>query len=131
HLEQTSSIKSLDHRACVLVPMGLIELDDATTIDLVLNGVDKNGFFYKSSSKYERTNGSIEKQPNLIAAGATGKKTNCLLASSGIRYLLGILVDEDMKKNTMMMVEQSKVLNTPGAEKKTKRELFDALRQEL
>uniref|UniRef100_A0A0A9CH70 Uncharacterized protein n=1 Tax=Arundo donax TaxID=35708 RepID=A0A0A9CH70_ARUDO len=36
-----------------------------------------------------------------------------------------------MKKNTMMMVEQSKVLNTPGAEKKTKRELFDALRQEL
>jgi uncharacterized protein (DUF2461 family) len=38
---------------------------------------------------------------------------------------------EDMKKNTMMMVEQSKVLNTPGAEKKTKRELFDALRQEL
>ncbi|RLN29413.1 hypothetical protein C2845_PM05G14830 [Panicum miliaceum] len=29
------------------------------------------------------------------------------------------------------MVEQSKVLNTPGAEKKTKRELFDALRQEL
>jgi hypothetical protein len=38
---------------------------------------------------------------------------------------------EDMKKNTMMMVEQSKVLNTPGAEKNTKRELFDALRQEL
>jgi hypothetical protein len=36
-----------------------------------------------------------------------------------------------MKKNTMMMVEQSKVLKTPGAEKKTKRELFDALRQEL
>ncbi|MFS7978855.1 hypothetical protein Hanom_Chr10g00920361 [Helianthus anomalus] len=29
------------------------------------------------------------------------------------------------------MVEQSKVLNTPGAEKQTKRELFDALRQEL
>jgi hypothetical protein len=44
---------------------------------------------------------------------------------------LNILFQEDMKKNTMMMVEQSKVLNTPGAEKKTKRELFDALRQEL
>jgi len=29
------------------------------------------------------------------------------------------------------MVEQSKVLNTPGAEKQTKRELFDALRREL
>ncbi|CAI0446618.1 unnamed protein product [Linum tenue] len=29
------------------------------------------------------------------------------------------------------MSEQSKVLNTPGAQKQTKRELFDALRQEL
>ncbi|KAK1581114.1 hypothetical protein Q3G72_003252 [Acer saccharum] len=29
------------------------------------------------------------------------------------------------------MAEQSKVLNTPGAEKQIKRELFDALRQEL
>ncbi|PPD83373.1 hypothetical protein GOBAR_DD19697 [Gossypium barbadense] len=29
------------------------------------------------------------------------------------------------------MAEQSKVLNTSGAEKQTKRELFDALRQEL
>jgi hypothetical protein len=29
------------------------------------------------------------------------------------------------------MAEESKVLNTPGAEKQTKRELFDALRQEL
>ncbi|XP_030957332.1 uncharacterized protein LOC115979433 isoform X3 [Quercus lobata] len=29
------------------------------------------------------------------------------------------------------MAELSKVLNTPGAEKQTKRELFDALRQEL
>ncbi|KAM4108059.1 hypothetical protein ACB094_03G016200 [Castanea mollissima] len=29
------------------------------------------------------------------------------------------------------MAEQSKVLNTPGAEKQTKRELFDALRREL
>lgn len=42
-----------------------------------------------------------------------------------------LLLQEDMKKNTMMMVEQSKVLNTPGAEKKTKRELFDELRREL
>ncbi|MFQ6628695.1 hypothetical protein Gotur_007292, partial [Gossypium turneri] len=29
------------------------------------------------------------------------------------------------------MAEQSKVLNTSDAEKQTKRELFDALRQEL
>ncbi|KAF6156942.1 hypothetical protein GIB67_039703 [Kingdonia uniflora] len=29
------------------------------------------------------------------------------------------------------MVEQSRVLNIPGAEKQTKRELFDSLRQEL
>ncbi|GJM95447.1 hypothetical protein PR202_ga12184 [Eleusine coracana subsp. coracana] len=48
---------------------------------------------------------------------------------SNIAFSLVLM--EDMKKNTMMMVEQSKVLNTPGAEKKTKRELFDALRQEL
>ncbi|RZC88129.1 hypothetical protein C5167_015933 [Papaver somniferum] len=38
---------------------------------------------------------------------------------------------EELKKNTITMVEQSKVLNTPGAEKQTKRELFDALRHEL
>ncbi|KAK2990254.1 hypothetical protein RJ640_014706 [Escallonia rubra] len=38
---------------------------------------------------------------------------------------------EELKDNTIRMIEQSKVLNTPGAEKQTKRELFDALRQEL
>lgn len=40
-------------------------------------------------------------------------------------------MQEELKNNTIKMVEQSKVLNTPGAEKQTKRELFDALRQEL
>ncbi|XP_038970756.1 uncharacterized protein LOC120104194 [Phoenix dactylifera] len=39
--------------------------------------------------------------------------------------------NEELKNNTIAMVEQSRVLNIPGAEKKTKRELFDALRQEL
>ncbi|KAK3034064.1 hypothetical protein RJ639_034289 [Escallonia herrerae] len=39
--------------------------------------------------------------------------------------------NEELKNTTIKMVEQSKVLNTPGAEKQTKRELFDALRQEL
>ncbi|KAK9689857.1 hypothetical protein RND81_09G086300 [Saponaria officinalis] len=39
--------------------------------------------------------------------------------------------NEELKKTTVTMVEQSKVLNTPGAEKQTKRELFDSLRQEL
>lgn len=39
--------------------------------------------------------------------------------------------NEELKNYTISMVEQSKVLNTPGAEKQTKRELFDALRQEL
>jgi len=48
-----------------------------------------------------------------------------------MKVIAQLKANEDMKKNTMMMVEQSKVLNTPGAEKKTKRELFDALRQEL
>ncbi|XP_006664101.1 uncharacterized protein LOC102720288 [Oryza brachyantha] len=48
-----------------------------------------------------------------------------------MKIIAQLKANEDMKNNTMMMVEQSKVLNTPGAEKKTKRELFDALRQEL
>ncbi|KAM0911924.1 hypothetical protein ACQ4PT_013117 [Festuca glaucescens] len=48
-----------------------------------------------------------------------------------MKIIAQLKANEDMKKNTMMMVEQSKVLKTPGAEKKTKRELFDALRQEL
>ncbi|GKV16824.1 hypothetical protein SLEP1_g27404 [Rubroshorea leprosula] len=39
--------------------------------------------------------------------------------------------NEELKNTTVKMVEQSKVLNTPGAEKQTKRELFDSLRQEL
>ncbi|ERN16746.1 hypothetical protein AMTRI_Chr02g263760 [Amborella trichopoda] len=39
--------------------------------------------------------------------------------------------NEELKNNTISMVEQSKVLNTPGAERQTKRELFDALRREL
>lgn len=45
--------------------------------------------------------------------------------------LFVISMQEELKKNTITMVEQSWVLNIPGAEKKTKRELFDALRQEL
>ncbi|KAK1583808.1 hypothetical protein Q3G72_027120 [Acer saccharum] len=44
---------------------------------------------------------------------------------------MGQLVSEELKNTTIKMVEQSKVLNTLGAEKQTKRELFDALRQEL
>jgi hypothetical protein len=40
-------------------------------------------------------------------------------------------LQEELKSTTIKMAEQSKVLNTPGAEKQTKRELFDALRQEL
>ncbi|XP_019428919.1 PREDICTED: uncharacterized protein LOC109336648 isoform X2 [Lupinus angustifolius] len=39
--------------------------------------------------------------------------------------------NEELKSTTIKMAEQSKVLNTPGAEKQTKRELFDALRQQL
>ncbi|KAK8951718.1 hypothetical protein KSP39_PZI003524 [Platanthera zijinensis] len=39
--------------------------------------------------------------------------------------------NEELKSNTITMVEQSKVLNTPGAEKQSKRELFDALRRDL
>lgn len=41
------------------------------------------------------------------------------------------MVQEELKNTAIRMAEQSKVLNTPGAEKQTKRELFDALRQEL
>eukprot|EP00494_Astrolonche_serrata_P023532 UN23790 len=48
-----------------------------------------------------------------------------------MKIIAQLKADEDMKKNSMMMVEQSKVLKTPGAEEKTKRELFDALREEL
>ena len=49
--------------------------------------------------------------------------------------MLGVIISwcaqEELKKTTITMVEHSKVLNTAGAEKQSKRELFDALRQEL
>ncbi|KAK3198767.1 hypothetical protein Dsin_022182 [Dipteronia sinensis] len=45
-------------------------------------------------------------------------------------YAFSLLLEE-LKNTTIKMAEQSKVLNTPGAEKQTKRELFDALRLEL
>ncbi|KAL8188821.1 hypothetical protein R6Q57_029576 [Mikania cordata] len=48
-----------------------------------------------------------------------------------LKIINQLKANEDLKSTTMKMVEQSKVLNTPGAEKQTKRELFDALRQEL
>lgn len=41
------------------------------------------------------------------------------------------IFQEELKNTTIKMAEQSKVLNTPGAEKQTKRELFDSLRHEL
>lgn len=54
----------------------------------------------------------------------------CFLAFSSWIYTFSLL-QEELKNTTIKMAEQSKVLNTPGAEKQTKRELFDALRQEL
>ncbi|KAL9161234.1 hypothetical protein ABFS82_07G007200 [Erythranthe guttata] len=48
-----------------------------------------------------------------------------------LKIINQLKANEDLKSNTIKMVEQSKVLNNPGAEKQTKRELFDALRQEL
>ncbi|KAK4844492.1 hypothetical protein QYF36_020887 [Acer negundo] len=42
-----------------------------------------------------------------------------------------LILQEELKNTTIKMAEQSKVLNTPGAEKLTKRELFDALWQEF
>ncbi|KAL2464221.1 hypothetical protein Fot_52177 [Forsythia ovata] len=48
-----------------------------------------------------------------------------------LKIINQLKANEDLKNNTIKMVEQSKVLNTPGAEKQTKRELFDSLRQEL
>ncbi|MCO5548872.1 hypothetical protein L7F22_002334 [Adiantum nelumboides] len=38
---------------------------------------------------------------------------------------------EELKKYTTSMVEQSQTLNTPGAEKKSKRDLFVSLKHEL
>ncbi|CAA3029306.1 Hypothetical predicted protein [Olea europaea subsp. europaea] len=48
-----------------------------------------------------------------------------------LKIINQLKANEELKNNTIKMVEQSKVLNTPGAEKQTKRELFDAIRQEL
>ncbi|PIA61118.1 hypothetical protein AQUCO_00300560v1 [Aquilegia coerulea] len=48
-----------------------------------------------------------------------------------LKIINQLKANEELKKKTITMVEESKVLNTPGAEKQTKRELFDALRQEL
>ncbi|XP_038890481.1 uncharacterized protein LOC120080024 isoform X1 [Benincasa hispida] len=48
-----------------------------------------------------------------------------------LKIINQLKANEELKNTTIKMVEQSKVLNTPGAEKQTKRELFDALRQEL
>lgn len=48
-----------------------------------------------------------------------------------LKIINQLKANEELKSTTIKMVEQSKVLNTPGAEKQTKRELFDALRQEL
>ncbi|KAL6519775.1 hypothetical protein OROMI_032669 [Orobanche minor] len=48
-----------------------------------------------------------------------------------LKIINQLKANEELKSNTIKMVEQSKVLKTPGAEKQTKRELFDALRQEL
>ncbi|XP_052205463.1 uncharacterized protein LOC127810181 [Diospyros lotus] len=48
-----------------------------------------------------------------------------------LKIINQLKTNEELKNTTIKMVEQSKVLNTPGAEKQTKRELFDALRQEL
>ncbi|KAJ6853993.1 uncharacterized protein M6B38_100505 [Iris pallida] len=48
-----------------------------------------------------------------------------------LKIINQLKANEVLKNNTITMVEQSKVLNTPGAEKLTKRELFDSLRREL
>ncbi|KAK8542399.1 hypothetical protein V6N13_137026 [Hibiscus sabdariffa] len=48
-----------------------------------------------------------------------------------LKIINQLKANEELKNTTIKMAEQSKVLNTPGAEKQTKRELFDALRQEL
>ncbi|KAL2921186.1 Bacteriochlorophyllide d C-12(1)-methyltransferase [Bienertia sinuspersici] len=48
-----------------------------------------------------------------------------------LKIINQLKANDELKKTTVTMVEHSKVLNTPGAEKQTKRELFDSLRQEL
>ncbi|KAI8021948.1 hypothetical protein LOK49_LG03G03510 [Camellia lanceoleosa] len=47
-----------------------------------------------------------------------------------LKIINQIKANEELKNTAIKMAEQSKV-NTPGVEKQTKRELFDALRQEL
>ncbi|XP_019179687.1 PREDICTED: uncharacterized protein LOC109174900 [Ipomoea nil] len=47
-----------------------------------------------------------------------------------MKIITQLKANEELKNTTIKIVEQSKVLNTHGAEKQTKRELFDALRQE-
>ncbi|CAL1407669.1 unnamed protein product [Linum trigynum] len=49
----------------------------------------------------------------------------------GLKIINQLKANEELKNTTIKMAEQSKVLNTHSAEKQTKRELFDALRQEL
>ncbi|TMW84946.1 hypothetical protein EJD97_024084 [Solanum chilense] len=51
--------------------------------------------------------------------------------SMRLKIITQLKANEELKNTTIKMVEQSRVLNTPGAERQTKRELFDALRQEL
>ncbi|CAN6917310.1 hypothetical protein HID58_042928 [Brassica napus] len=48
-----------------------------------------------------------------------------------LKIINQLKANEELKSTTIKMAEESKVLNKPGAEKQTKRELFDALRQEL
>ncbi|KAG4176884.1 hypothetical protein ERO13_A11G272900v2 [Gossypium hirsutum] len=48
-----------------------------------------------------------------------------------LKIINQLKANEELKNTTIKMAAQSKVLNTSGAEKQTKRELFDALRQEL
>ncbi|KAG9144852.1 hypothetical protein Leryth_018987 [Lithospermum erythrorhizon] len=48
-----------------------------------------------------------------------------------MKIISQLKANDDLKTTTIKMVEQSKVLNTPGADKQTKRDLFNALRQEL
>ncbi|KAH0889213.1 hypothetical protein HID58_051642 [Brassica napus] len=48
-----------------------------------------------------------------------------------LKIINQLKANEELKNTTIKMAEESKVFYTPGAEKQTKRELFDALRQEL
>ncbi|KAK0600698.1 hypothetical protein LWI29_017590 [Acer saccharum] len=51
--------------------------------------------------------------------------------SPRLKIINQLKANEEQKNTAIKMVEQSKVLNTPGAEKQTKRELFEALWQEI